>query len=115
MLPSQYDKNAVWLMSKKTMLKCFAPLQDKSKDDVFKMVGKDGYVYGAIVIQDDNIPLGTAYMGDLTTIPANIPQNITLNKGYEIRKNSFLYNCVAMFDCTMGRPDAFVKLTVATT
>lgn len=114
MLPAQYDKNAVWIMSKKTMLEHFAPLQDKSKDDVFRMVGKTGYVYGVEVMPDDNIPLGTAYMGDLTTIPANLPQGITFNKAYDINRNGYVYNCVAMFDCVMGRPDAFVKLTKAT-
>ena len=113
MLPAKYDKEAVFLMSKKTMLQCFDPLQDKSKDEVFKMVGKDGYVLGCLVMQDDNIPLGTAYHGDLTTIGANLPQNITLNQDYDIRRNSNLYNCAAMFDCQMGRPDAFVKLTKA--
>lgn len=113
MLPAQFDKNAVFLMNKKTELEMFAPLQDKSKDNLYTTVGRDGFVRGIPIMQDDNIPQGTAYLGDLTTIAANMPQNIQLNKAYDIRKNSKLFNVVAMFDCKPMYSNAFVKLTRA--
>ena len=113
MLPAQFDKNAVFLMSKKTELEMFAPLQDKSKDNLYTTVGRDGFVRGIPIMQDDNIPQGTAYLGDLTTIAANMPENIRMNKGYDIRQNSLLFNVVAIFDCKPMYDNAFVKLTRA--
>lgn len=110
MLPAQFDRKAVWLMSKKTEVTMFAPLQDKSKDDLYKKVGREGWVNGYPIVQDDNIPLGTAYLGDVTTIAANMPQNIQMNRAYDIKNNSRLFNVVSMFDCKPIYDNAFVKL-----
>ncbi len=113
MLSAQFDKNAEWIMSKKTELEMFAPLQDKSKDNLYTTVGRESFVCGIPIMRDDNIPQGTAYLGDITTIVANMSQNIKMNKGYELRQNSMLYNIVAIFDCKPMYDNAFVKLTRA--
>lgn len=114
LLPGTYDKNAKFLMSKKTLFTEFMPLQDNSKNKIVTQEGHSYYVYGYPVMLDDNIPLGEAYLGDFKKIVANLSEAITIVSEFEIRSNSYIYSGSCMFDSKVALGEAFVKLVKAT-
>lgn len=111
MLPQEFDENAKFVMSKRTFFTAFLPLQDKNKHNIVTVQGKDYFIQGYPVIFSDNLPLNDAYLGDWSTIYANMPQNMSVKSGFELDTNSYKYLGVCMFDCKPTRGDAFVKFT----
>lgn len=116
MLNGEYDYNAKILMSKKTLFLDFMPLQDKSKNDVVRVEGKNYYVQGYPVVLSDSVALHDAYLGSFTEIYGNLSQDITVenNSSSGFRQNAIDFLGSAMFDCTPAVSEAFVKLTKAT-
>lgn len=114
MLPSQYDANGKFVMSKKTLFTDFMPLQDNSKNGIVTVEGKNYYVYGYPVLINSNIALHDAYLGDPKKIIANLSENINIVSAFDIDSNSYKYLGSAMFDSKVALDDSFVKLTKAT-
>ena len=110
LLPGDYDAGASWLMSKKTLFQDFLPLQDKSKNDLVKLVGDTWHILGYPVDLDERIPLHGAYLGDLAQVYGNLPEDITITGEFSLGKNAFQFLGCAMFDCKPAAKDAFVKL-----
>lgn len=114
LLPGAFDPNAVFIMSKKTFYADFAGLMDKSKNSLVTNEGKDRKnIQGYDVLLDERMALHEAYLGDLSTIHANMPETITVKADFDITRNVNQYLGVAMFDCVPAVSSAFVKLAKA--
>lgn len=109
-----YDRNAKFLMSKKTLYTDFMPLQDNSKNSIVRVEGHSYFVYGYPVLIDDNIALHEAYLGDFKKIVANLSEAVTVTPGFDINTNSYKFLGCAMFDSKIADGAAFVKLLKAT-
>lgn len=113
LLPGGYDANAKFIMSKKTLFTAFMPLQDKSKNNIVTNEGKDYYIYGYPVLLDERVKLNEAYLGDLSKIVANMPEDMTITSGFDIDTNAYKFLGCCMFDCKLAVKEAFVKLKKA--
>ena len=114
LLPSGYDRNGKFLMSKKTLFNDFMPLQDNSKNSIVKCEGKDYFIYGYPVMLDDNVTIHEAYLGDFKKYVGNMAEEVTVDSQKNLRKNSIDYLGCAMFDGKPALGEAFVKLVKAT-
>ena len=114
LLPGGYDKNAKFIMSKKTLLNDFRPLQNKGQDDFF--VKQDGkyYVEGYEVMLDDCIDDHIAYLGDFKMYAGNLADEITVDTDKKLSSNSYEYLGCGLFDGKPAIGEAFVKLNKAT-
>lgn len=115
LLPGAYDANAKWLMSKKTLLGDFRPLQNKSKNDIFVKENGKYYVEGYEVMLDDSVTQHEAYFGDFKMYVGNLGEEVTVDTGKKLSSNSFEYLGCAMFDGKPAIEEAFVKLIKAST
>lgn len=109
-LPGAYDANAKWLMSKKTLLGDFRPLQNKSKDDIFVKENGKYYVEGYEVMLDDAVTLHEAFLGDFKMYVGNLADDITIETDKKLSSNSYEFLGCAMFDGKPAIGEAFVKL-----
>lgn len=114
LLPSGYDRNGKFLMSKKTLFTDFMPLQDDSKNSIVKSEGKDYFIYGYPVMLDDSVTIHEAYLGDFKKYVGNMAEDITVDSQKNLRKNSIDYLGCALFDGKPALGEAFVKLVKAT-
>jgi HK97 family phage major capsid protein len=110
LLPSGYDANAKFVMSKRTLFTDFMPLQDSSKNHIVTVQGNGYFVYGYPVLTSDYVPAHTAYLGDFRKVVANLPEDINVKNAYDINTNSYKYSGVAIFDAIPAMGEAFVKL-----
>lgn len=114
LLNGGYDANAKWLMSKKTLINDFRPLQDKSKNDIFVKENGTYYIEGYPVLLDERVAEHDAFLGDLTMYVGNLGEEVTVDQDKKLSSNSFEFLGSAMFDGKPAVSDAFVKLTKAT-
>lgn len=115
LLNGAYDENAKWLMSKKTLLTDFRPLQDKSKNDLVVKENGKYFIEGYEVMLDERVALHDAYLGDFTMYVGNLGEDITVDQDKKLSANSFEFLGSAMFDGKPAIGEAFVKLTKSTT
>lgn len=113
LLNGGYDANAKWLMSKKTLINDFRPLQDKSKNDIFVKENGTYYIEGYPVLLDERVAEHDAFLGDLTMYVGNLGEEVTVDQDKKLSSNSFEFLGSAMFDGKPAVSDAFVKLTKA--
>lgn len=116
LLPGVYDRNAKFIMSKKTLWQKFMPIRDDGKAPIVKGEGAGQfYIMGYPVLLTDKVTtLGDAFFGDLKTYYGNFAENITVDKSEHssFRKNLTDYRGTAIFD---GKPtvgEAFVKMSL---
>lgn len=114
LLNGGYDANAKWLMSKKTLINDFRPLQDKTKNDIFVKENGTYYIEGYPVLLDERVAEHDAFLGDLTMYVGNLGEEVTVDQDKKLSSNSFEFLGSAMFDGKPAVSDAFVKLTKAT-
>jgi HK97 family phage major capsid protein len=114
LLPSGYDANGKFLMSKKTLFVDFMPLQDSSKNHIVTVQGNNYFVYGYPVLLSDYVAEHEAFLGDFKKVCANLAEDIGVKSAYDIDTNSYKYSGIAIFDCTPAIGEAFVKLVKAT-
>lgn len=114
LLPAGYDRNAKFLMSKKTLFTQFMPLQDNSKNAIVTVQGNKYFVYGYPVLISDYVAANEAYLGDFKKMVANLAENITVRSAYDINTNSYKYSGIAIFDSKVALGEAFVKLAKGT-
>lgn len=114
LLNGGYDATAKWLMSKKTLINDFRPLQDKSKNDIFVKDNGTYYVEGYSVLLDERVKEHDAFLGDFTMYVGNLGEEVNVDQDKKLSSNSFEFLGSAMFDGKPAVDDAFVKLTKAT-
>ncbi len=113
LLNGGYDKNAKFLMSKKTLFTDFMPLQDASKNKLVRDENGGYFIYGYPVMLDDNVELHEAFLGDFRKIVANLSESINIASDFDINTNSYKFLGCAMFDSKPADGAAFVKLVKA--
>lgn len=114
LLKSGYDRNAKFLMSKKTLFTDFMPLQDNSKNSIVKSEGNNYFIYGYPVMLDDNVALHEAFLGDFKKYIGNMAEEVTVDSDKNLHTNSIEYLGCAIFDGKPAIGEAFVKLVKAT-
>ena len=116
LLPGVYDRNAKFVMSKKTLWQKFMPIRDDAKAPIVKGEGAGVfYIMGYPVLLSDKVTtLGDAYFGDLKTYYGNFAENITVEKSEHssFRNNLTDYRGTAIFDGKPAVPDGFVKMSL---
>ena len=110
LLNAGYDRNAKFVMSKKTLFTDFMPLQDTSKNHIVTVQGNSYFVYGYPVLLSDYVKEHEAFLGDFKKVCANLAEDINVKNAYDIDTNSYKYSGIAIFDCTPAIGEAFVKL-----
>jgi HK97 family phage major capsid protein len=110
LLNGGYDRNAKFVMSKKTLFQDFIPLQDKAKNDIVSKEGNQYFIQGYPVLLDDSVAIHEAYLGDFKKYVANMAQAINVKSGEDLRTNSYLYLGSCMFDGKPAIGEAFVKI-----
>lgn len=115
LLNAGYDRNAKFVMSKKTLFTDFMPLQDNSKNHIVTVQGNNYFVYGYPVLLSDYVTVHEAFLGDFKKVCANLSENIGVKSAYDIDTNSYKYSGVAIFDCVPAIGEAFVKLIKSAT
>lgn len=114
LLPGAYDANSKWLMSKKTLLGDFRPLQDKSEDDFYVKENGKYYIEGIEVMLDDSMTIHEAILGDFKMYVGNLADDVTVDTDKKLSNNTFEYLGCANFDGKPAIGEAFVKLIKAT-
>ena len=116
LLPGVYDRNAKFVMSKKTLWQKFMPIRDDGKAPIVKGEGAGQfYIMGYPVLLTDKVAtLGDAYFGDPKTYYGNFAENITVEKSEHssFRNNLTDYRGTAIFDGKPAVPDGFVKMSM---
>ena len=114
LLNAGYDRNAKFVMSKRTLFTDFMPLQDTSKNHIVTVQGNSYFVYGYPVLLSDYVKEHEAFLGDFKKVCANLAENIGVKSAYDIDTNSYKYSGIAIFDCAPAIGEAIVKLVKAT-
>lgn len=116
LLPGVYDRNAKFIMSKKTLWQKFMPIRDDGKAPIVKGEGAGQfYIMGYPVLLTDKVTtLGDAFFGDPKTYYGNFAENITVEKSEHssFRSNLTDYRGTAIFDGKPTVPDGFVKMSL---
>ena len=113
LLNAGYDRNAKFVMSKRTLFTDFMPLQDNSKNHIVTVQGNSYFVYGYPVLLSDYVKEHEAFLGDFKKVCANLAESINVKNAYDIDTNSYKYSGIAIFDCQPAIGEAFVKLVKA--
>lgn len=114
LLPGGYDEGAEFIMSKKTLLTDFLPLQDKTKNDLVTKEGKNYFIQGYPVTLDERVTLHEAILGDLYSgYYGNMPEEANVDGGFVRASNNYEYLGACMFDGKPAIEEAFVKIVKA--
>ena len=113
LLNAGYDRNAKFVMSKRTLFTDFMPLQDTGKNHIVTVQGNSYFVYGYPVLLSDYVKEHEAFLGDFKKVCANLAEDINVKNAYDIDTNSYKYSGIAIFDCQPAIGEAFVKLVKA--
>jgi len=116
LLPGGYDRNAKFLMSKKTLWSYVMPIRDDGKAPIVHEDGKGGYViHGYPVLLSDKVANKTIYLGDYKKIVANLAEDITVasseHSGFTHNAIDYLGTCI--FDSDVAVSEAFVKIAAS--
>lgn len=112
-LPGGYDRNAKFLMAKKTLWANVMPIRDDAKAPIVKEDGRGGYiVYGYPVMLSDKAAAGVIYLGDYKRIVANLAEdmNVKSSEHSGFTSNAIDYRGTCIFDSKVALGEAFVKI-----
>lgn len=116
LLPGGYDRNAKFLMSKKTFWANVMPIRDDAKAPIVKEDGKGGFmIHGYPVLLSDKVSNGVIFFGDYKKIVANLAENFNVKAS---EHSGFTYNAVdyrgtCIFDSDVAVGEAFVKIAAS--
>jgi HK97 family phage major capsid protein len=116
LLPGAYDRNAKFLMAKKTLWANVMSLRDDGKAPIVKDDGRGGYmIYGYSVMLSDAVATGVIYLGDYKKIVANLAEgmNVKSSEHSGFTANAIDYRGTCIFDSKLAVAEAFVKIAKA--
>ena len=119
LLKRGYSTNAKWCMNNATLYRQFYYLQDTTKRPIFITDPKAegiGKILGFDVIIDDNMPDGTAILGDFSRyLGWNLPEGILIetSRDSSFKKGLIDIRALAIADCKPIVAEAFCKLALA--
>ena len=111
LLPGGYDRNAKFLMSKKTLFSVFMPLKDDGKYPLVMREGNKYFIMGYPVLLSDYVADNTAYFGDFKKVVGNLAEDITVASSAHssFANNAIDYLGCAIFDCKPAFAGPIVK------
>jgi len=112
LLPAGYDRNAKWLMNKKTFWNKIQAIRDDGKAPIVKDDKNGGWiVLGYPVLISDYVEDNVLYLGDLKKIVGNLAKgiNVASSAASGFAYNAIDYRGTAIFDCDVAIAEAFVK------
>lgn len=111
LLAGAYDRNAKFLMSKKTLYGVFMPLKDDAKYPLVVREGNSYTIMGYPVILSESVANNVAYLGDYKKIVGNLAEDITVasSEHSSFGANAIDYLGCAIFDCKPALAGAIVK------
>lgn len=111
LLNGAYDRNAKFLMSKKTLYGVFMPLKDDGKYPLVVREGNNYSIMGYPVILSESVANNVAYLGDYKKIVGNLAEDITVSSSEHssFGANAIDYLGCAIFDCKPAFAGAIVK------
>lgn len=117
LLPSAFDANAKFIMSKRTFYTQVLGMTNAGGDPIAvpDITSPGRYmILGYPVKIDDNVVLNEAYLGDYKQVVGNLAQDIKVegDKSSGFLRNAVDYRGTAIFDCDIAQPTAIVKLNV---
>lgn len=111
MLPASYDRNAKFLMSKKTFFNSVVGLQDVNNYPVVRYEGGTYYIRGYKVIFSDKVKTNDIYFGDLKRAMAgNLGVDFTIERDRNLRYNSWDFLGWCVFDCKPAAKGTVIKI-----
>lgn len=119
MLKRGYAAGAKWAMNNATLYNSFYGMTDGNKRPVFIADPKSegiGKILGFEVVIDDNLPEGTAVLGNYSRyLGYNLPEGIAVEASREssFRKGLVDYRALAIADCKPIVKEAFVRIMKA--
>ena len=117
LLPSAFDGNAKFVMSKRTFYTQVLGMTNAGGDPIaVPDIASPGryMILGYPVLIDDNVVLNEAFLGDFRQVVGNLGQDILVegDKSSGFLRNAVDYRGTALFDCDVAQPTAIVKLNV---
>ena len=110
-LPAKYDKDAKFLMSKKTFFNNVANLTDVNNLKVVERIGRDFYVRGYPVIFSSYVTTDDIFFGDFKRgMVGNLSSDIKVEKQRNLRNNAWDFLGWAVFDCQPAAAGCIVKI-----
>ncbi len=118
LLPSTFDPNAKFLMSKATFYQHVMQVVDGNGNLIaiqdFATPGRYR-ILGYEVLIDDNVTDGDIYLGDYKQVVGNLAGDVRIDRSEAsgFLNNAIDYRATAIFDCDVAQPDAIIKITEA--
>lgn len=117
LLPSAFDANAKFVMSKATFYRQIMNITDANNNiiTVPELAAPGKFrILGYPVLIDDNVTIGEAFLGDFRQVVGNLSQDIRVESSADsgFLRNSIDYRGTCIFDCAIAQPNAIVKLNV---
>lgn len=111
LLNGAYDRNASFLMSKKTLYGIFMPLKDDGKYPLVVREGNNYTIMGYPVTLSEYVDSNVAYLGDFKKVVGNLAEDITVASSAHssFGANAIDYLGCAIFDCKPAFAGAIVK------
>jgi len=116
LLPGGYDRNAKFLMSKKTLWTNVMPIRDDSKSPIVKEdAGKGFLIHGYPVLLSDKVTAGVIYFGDYKKVVANLAEDVNVESSAHsgFGSNAIDYRGTCIFDSKVALGEAIVKLAAS--
>ena len=111
LLPSAYDRNSKFLMSKKTFYTNVSGLTDTNNFPVIERVGNGFMLRGYPVLFSDQVDAGDIFFGDFKRgMVANLSNDLQVEKGRNLAYNAYDYLGWASFDCKPSGINCIVKI-----
>ena len=111
LLPAAYDREARFLMSKKTFYKNVIGLQDENNLPVIQREGNTFLIRGFKVLFSDQVADGDIYFGSFRRgMVGNLGVDIKVERQRNLRYNAYDFLGWAVFDCKPAQSGCIVKI-----
>lgn len=111
LVPAAYDKDAKFLMSKKTFYANVANLTDVNNLPVVEREGRNFFVRGYPVIFSNYVTTGDIFFGDFKRgMVANLSSDVRVEKQRNLAYNAWDFLGWAVFDCAPAAAGAIIKI-----
>jgi HK97 family phage major capsid protein len=111
LLPAAYDREARFLMSKKTFYKNVIGLQDENNLPVIQREGNTFLIRGFKVLFSDQVADGDIYFGSFRRgMVGNLGVDIKVERQRNLRYNAYDFLGWAIFDCKPAQSGCIVKI-----
>ena len=111
LIPAAYDKDAKFLMSKKTFYNNVANLSDVNNLPVIEREGRNFFVRGYPVIFSSFVTTGDIFFGDFKRgMVANLSSDVKVEKQRNLAYNAWDFLGWGVFDCAPAAAGAIIKI-----